>query len=282
MPIYKFTKGGNGDPAEERRSPKPKYIEAPPTPKEQIQPFKIERQPDPVQDVSITDDDLNRRAEQAVRVFTTGFRLQDEGVLNFFSEMRVPDKHEGERKVNAILAGGDKTVLAWEQRRVNGRLPLPIVSVNRESAEFNPEKFSPPQIEMDRKFARGDKSKIEKIYRPSPWNLSYTATLWTERKDEAEYVLYQLLTRFNPMAQWIVEGEYHSGVVDAKFQGYTDSSDIDVAADEYAKVRYDFSVLVEGWLPLQREIVPAILGKIESMEVATDQIRAEILNGSSR
>lgn len=251
-------------------------IPIPPQPKEHLLDRKPERLPDPIQNVEMIDEDINVDVEQVTRVLETGLRLQDEGIKNFFSDMRVPDKTSGSRKVRVVIAGGDKAIL-MQKEMSNGRVELPVASIKRGNVEDNPAKFSPPYLSMDRKYHERGR-KIELIYRPKPVNINYDVTVWTMSKREAEHILYQVMSRFNPMAQWVVEGAHHRGVVDAHFNGYSDSTDIDVSPSDRRHVRYDYTFRVEGWLPLPTKIVPGILGNVSPLEVTTGEIIQQLKN----
>jgi len=231
------------------------------------------RLPDNLVRNELRDDELNKNVEIVTQFLNKGFHVQDEAIKAYFSNLMFPDKSTGFRNVSVKIAGGDKTILAWAQERKNGRIKLPVLSINRDNEEYNVEKYSPPHHEMRRRYLDGG-SKVELIYRPAPWNLNYSLQLWAERKTEAEYIKAQILQRFNggspPIAQWLVEDEYLSGNVDAFLLSSTNSSDIDVAPEELAKVRFDFSIKVEAWLPLPTKIVPTVLGVTESMEISDD------------
>lgn len=239
-----------------------------PEPKDALQPREPERVPDPLPKQEVLEELVNRDSDIITQVLSVGFRTQDAGIKSYFSNLKVPIK-DGFKDVNVKIAGGDRTIMAWKDERKNGRLILPVLSINRVSAEYNPAKFSPPHIEMTTRFVDSSREHMEVIYRPSPWNISYQLTLWAERKTDAEYVMFQIISRYDPMAQWIVQDEWLRGVVDSFLQGWTNSSDVDAANDQLALVRYDFNILVEGWLPRPTKIVPTILGSVQTQELAT-------------
>ena len=51
-----------------------------------------------------------------------------------------------------------------------------------------------------------------------------------------------------------------SGSVQLRFEGSTDASDKEMGFDEKPKVRYEYKMTAEAWLPLPEEVVPTILG----------------------
>lgn len=231
---------------------------------------KPTRLPDKLIQNEVRDDELNKNPEIITQFLVKGFHTQDEAIKAYFSDLMFPDKSTGFRKVAVKIAGGDKTIMAWNQERKNGRIKLPVLSINRDNEEYNASKFSPPYHEMRRNYLDGH-SKVELIYRPSPWDINYSMQLWAERKTEADYILAQILQRFNGgMAQWLAADEHLSGNVDAFLLSSTNSSDIDVAPEELAKVRYDFTIKVEAWLPLPTKIVPTVLGISESTVISDD------------
>ena len=136
------------------------------------------------------------------------------------------------------------------------------MSINRTNANYNPQRFSPPYRPVAKRFVNSTRQELALTYRAVPYLIDYALSIWAERKRDAEYAIYQIMTRFNPLAEWVVESEFGRSVVQAHFQGFVDSSDVDTPAEEVAKVRYDINIQVEGFLPLPERIVPTILGRV--------------------
>lgn len=270
MPIHKFTFGE--DKEDNPKSLRTDRLDG----KDPIQPVKIERHPDKIVKEEVLEEDINRSAEDVARLLPKGLHTHDKGIKQYFSNILIPDRDGGFHKMAVRIAGGDKTILAWEQDRKNGRVVLPVMSINRESAELDTTKFSPVHHPMARRFVDRDRSKIELVFRPTPWVITYSMTCWAERKTDADYVLGQILPRFTPMAQWYVEDEHLKGVVDAWLNSYTDSSDIDVSAEEHPLVRYDYSVRASCWIPLPTKIVPSVLGVTDITEVLDNEEFADL------
>jgi hypothetical protein len=81
-----------------------------------------------------------------------------------------------------------------------------------------------------------------------------------------EYVIHQIQPRFNPLAEFRIDDDAGlRGNVQLRFGDATDNSDIDIGAEELAKVRYDLTVTMEGWLPLPEKILPAALGRVMTL-----------------
>jgi hypothetical protein len=227
-------------------------------------------QPDLVEKDELTNSDVNLNQPEDIRsVLVRGFYSMDTGMKRYFEDIKVPTQ-DSVRDLTVRIAGGDKTLLIWQQDLRSGRIKLPVMSINRTGWRFNVEKFSPPHINMTRRFAHDDGSKIILTYRPWPALIDYTLSVWTERKRDVEYIMHQIMTRFHPLAEFKIDDESGlRGNVQLRFGDSTDNSDIDIGAEELAKVRYDVSVTMEGWLPLPEKILPTVLGKVTSLHERT-------------
>lgn len=226
----------------------------------------LPQQPELEEKDELINNDINLNQPEDVRsVLTTGFYSMDAGIKKYFEDIQVPTK-DGVRPLTVRIAGGDKTILQWSQDLRSGRITLPVMSINRSSWRFNVDKFSPPYINMGRRFVNADGSRMALTYRPVPMLIDYSLSVWAERKRDIEYIAYQIQTRFNPLAEFRIEDESGlRGYVQLRFGDVTDNSDIDIGAEELPKVRYDFSTTMEGWLPLPEKILPTTLGKAVSL-----------------
>lgn len=205
-------------------------------------------------------------AEEIHDILPVGFRTMDRGIKNFFAGMQVPTK-DGIKMVQTRISGGDKPYLIWAQDLKLGRITLPVMSIKRESEEFNPDLFSPAHTHyMSRRYLDSEGSRMALAYRPIPALLKYTLSTWAEHKRDLEYIKYQILTRFTPVAEYMVEDEHLRGSVLLKYEGVTNAVDDDVPPDQRANKRHDYSITMEGWLPLPEKIVPSILGRVTTLK----------------
>lgn len=190
-----------------------------------------------------------------------GFRYLDEGMKNYWSDLRVPTK-DSSRFVKVKIAGAAKGIQIWADDLKNGRVVLPVLSISRGSHTWNAQKFSPPYINLRGKFTSRDRRKIIKDYRPVPYNITYTLTLWAEHKRDAENAIYQIMVRFNPLALFKVSDGHWSGNIEMHLGDIVDVSDKEVAADQYAKVRYEIPITAEAWLALPSQVTSTVLGHV--------------------
>lgn len=203
-----------------------------------------------------------------------GFWSLDEAMKNYWSGMRVPDK-DSYRLMRVKIAGGDKTVLYWRDDIDNSRVALPVCSINRLSYEFNKDKYSPAYFSMARRHVGPSLDRVARVRRPVPFLVDYEMIVWAEHKRDAEYILYQIATRFNPMVTFQMSDMHLEGCVTLLFGGHTDASDKEAKHDQAAKVRYEYRMTAEAWLPLPEVVVPTVLGKVTSYK---EQLGDVLLN----
>lgn len=201
-----------------------------------------------------------------------GFSALDEALKTYWAGIRVPTK-DSYRLVRVKVAGGDKTVLFWADDLRDGRVRLPVISLNRETAQPNPDKFSPPYLAMRRLFS-ADRRYQSIVYRPIPFLVEYELTSWSVWKRDADHILYQVMARFNPLAEFTMSDGHIRGNVQLRFGGYSDASEKEAGFDQQAKIRYEFKMTAEAWLPLPERVVPSILGMVN---VAQEYTTREIL-----
>ena len=231
-------------------------------------------------DLLATDLNINR-PEIIKEQLQRGFHAMDGGVKRYFEQIQVPTA-DNTRQLEVRVAGGDKTFLIWTQDLRSGRIKLPVMSVNRTGWRRNEQKFSPPYIPMTRKMACDDGARIVLTYRPVPFLIDYTLSLWTERKRDMEYIMQQILIRFNPLAEFTVQDDGGlRGNVQMRLGECTDNSDIDIGAEDLAKVRYDVNITIEGWLPLPEKVLPTVLGKVTTLHEQDGSFLETLLSGQS-
>lgn len=208
--------------------------------------------------------------EEIISPILPGLHHIDMGLKNYFSDIVVPTDG-GLRTTPATIriSGGEKSTLLWKQdirgELKNGRIKLPVLAINRESFEYNPLKFSPAYMPIARRFVDSDGTRMELMYRPYPVIVNYTLAMWAERKRDLEYMLFQIIPRFNGgLAEFQVDAGTMTGSIPMKMNTTTDNSDKEAEANSLAKVQYDISISAEGWIPLPQKILPTVLGHAAS------------------
>jgi hypothetical protein len=209
-------------------------------------------------------------SQEVREILPQGFRTMDRGIKNYFSGIRIPTR-DGVKLLQVRVTGGDKPYLIWKQDLQRGRVTLPVMSIKRDNTEAFPEKFSPAHHHyMSKRFADKDLTRIILTYRPIPRKLNYSLSVWAEHKRDLEYALYQIESRFHPIAEYYVEDEYLRMPIILHYNGMTPSVDEEVPADQRQNKRYDYSVQMEGYLPLPERIVPSILGRVTTLKDGGD------------
>lgn len=212
-----------------------------------------------------TFDNAQTDTNDVASVMQKGFNTMDRGVKEYFSGIQVQNK-DLLKPLTVRVAGGDKSILPWKQDLKAGRIQLPVMSINRGGVRQNPLRHSHPVNRAYRKFVDRDGTRMMSTPREWPCLIDYTLSIWTERKEDIELIEYQIITRFNPLAEWRVTDEFMTGLIIAKLNNVTDASDKDAAPDALAKVKYDIGITIEGWLWLPGIITPTVLGQVQVLQ----------------
>jgi len=194
-----------------------------------------------------------------------GFHALDGALKMYWSGMRVPTR-DAYRFCRVKVAGGDPTLLIWRDDLMNGRVRLPVGSLNQAKVEFNKDRFSPAYMPMVVRYPTKRADRAILVYRPVPWLVEYTFSVWAEFKRDAEFIKYQVLTRFNPLAVFRMADGHIQGDVTLRFGGLNDQSDKEAPFDQQRLIKYDFSMTAEAWLPLPERLVPTVLGHVLSVK----------------
>ncbi len=194
-----------------------------------------------------------------------GFHALDGAMKMYWSGMRVPTI-DAYRFCRIKVAGGDPTLLTWRDDLMNGRVRLPVASLSQTKAEFNKDRFNPAYHPMVMRYPNKRGDRVILVYKPVPWLVEYTMSVWAEFKRDAEYIKYQVLTRFNPLAVFKMSDNHIQGDVTLRFGGYNDQSDKEATFDQHRMIKYDFSMTAEAWLPLPERLVPTVLGHVLSVK----------------
>jgi len=209
-------------------------------------------------------DPIGTQPEYVEEYLMPGFTALDEAMKSYWSGLRVPTK-DSYRLMRVKIAGGDKSVLVWKSLTDGGRAKMPVASINRLSHEFNKDKFSPPHHAMACRYTSNRLDRMALVRRPVPFLVEYEMIVWAEWKRDLEYILPQILTRFNSLAEFTMNDGHITGNVQLRFGGSTDASDKEVEFNQDAIKRYEFRMTAESWLPLPEKIVPTILGRIQTI-----------------
>lgn len=194
-----------------------------------------------------------------------GFRALDEAMKQYWSGIRVPTK-DSYRFMRVKIAGQDRSLLVWTDELKEGRARLPLAAISREAHNFNVDKFSPAYHAMTARYVSTRGNLAAKVFRPVPFLVDYNLTIWAEHKRDAEYILYSVLTRFNPLAEFRMFDGKLEGNVQIRFSGSQDASDKESGFDQHANIRYEVTTVAEAWLPLPEKIVPTVLGRVTALK----------------
>lgn len=202
-----------------------------------------------------------------------GFRYLDESMKNYWSGIKVPTK-DSYRYLRTKIAGGDKSLMVWTDELKDGRARLPVAAISREDHQFNEQKYNPPYHALGYRYLNTRGSVAAKYFRPLPFLVTYNITIWSEHKRDMEYIISQMLLRFNPIAEFKTYDGKYIGNVQLRYQGLVDASDKEVGFNQQAMVRYELNTIAEAWLPLPEVIVPTVMGRVTTVRETTGTILA--------
>ena len=209
-----------------------------------------------------------------------GFWSLDSAMKQYWSGIRVPTK-DAYRFMRVKIAGGDRSLLIWADDMKEGRARLPLAAISRESHEFNKEKYSPAYHAMTARYLNSRGNLAAKVYRPVPFLVEYKLVIWAEHKRDIEYIMYQALTRFNPLAEFKMYDGKIQGNIQLRYGGCTDASDKEAGFDQHANVRYELTTTAEAWLPLPEKILPTVLGRVQLLKEKVGEILVASLSSAS-
>lgn len=195
-----------------------------------------------------------------------GFRYLDDAMKLYWSDIRIPTK-DSYRFMRAKIAGQSKSLQIWREDLKHARVRLPVMSISRSSHEFQPEKFLPPYGAIRTEFINRAGTKARQFFQPVPYNINYTLSIWAEHKRHAEHALNQILTRYNPLAEFIANDKHTYGVVTMHMKSAEDVSEKEATAEQKAKIKYEIGIKAEAWLSLPTRIMPTILGNVTFDEI---------------
>lgn len=209
--------------------------------------------------------DLNFVDDEVREVYPAGFYNIDKGIKNYFSGIRIPvGRGTEEYKMLPVrIAGFDPEAMVYGDQNLNGgRLTLPFLSISRTGETYDPERYSPPIRPIHRHMICNGRES-ENVYRPVPFLVDYTLEIKAEHKSEAEFALYSIISKLNPIGSFFLEedsmGMSFEIIVHPK--GSTDNSDLEVDDSTKEEVKKSVTIQVEAWLPTPTKVVPNILAR---------------------
>ena len=203
--------------------------------------------------------------EEVREVYVPGFKLMDKGIKNYFSGIRIPvgEGLEEYRILPVRVTGADPEALIYSDKNLlGGRLKLPILAISRKNESFDSKRYTPPIKNIYRHMLCNGK-KSESVYRSVPYLIDYTLEIWSEHKSDAEYALYAIISKLNPIGSFFIEepnmGLSHEVIIHPK--GSSDESDLESDNENRPQIKKSINITMEGWLPTPTKVTSNILAK---------------------
>lgn len=251
MPVYDFTQ----QPVPQSLNPQSSVFQG-----DQSIPLPAKASPSLGESPITADTPTNYAPEEIREVATRGFFTLDDGFKNWLSGIKIPTL-DSYKVASVHVVNQDRSIMSWAQEFIDGRVTLPIISIQRMSWVFDPNRFTPPYVPIRTQFTDKTMRRKRLIYRPMPFKVEYSAYIWSQFKQDAEYIDNDIIRRSNPLGEFYAEDQYYSQIARVKHTGTNDNSDIDVVKDR-AKVIYNMSFSLEYALPINEKIAPTILGRV--------------------
>jgi len=218
--------------------------------------------------------------EDVRETYPVGFKLMDRGIKNYFSGIRIPTgsglEHYTILPVRISAADPD-TLIYSDQHLRGGRIELPFLAITRTDENYDNKRYSPPIRHIFRHMLNCGK-KSELVYRPIPYLINYTLDIMSEHKSEAEYALFSIISKLNPIGSFFLEersmGMAHEVILNPI--NSADNSDLETDPNTRQYIRKTITISMEGWLPTPTKVVPNILAKPLSIKEGVGGIGNEI------
>jgi hypothetical protein len=210
------------------------------------------------------DSPINIAPEEVREVATRGFFALDDGFKNWLSGIKIPTL-DSYKVASVHVVNQDRSILAWAQEFIDGRVSLPIISIQRTSWSFDSSRFTPAYVPIRSEFTDNTLRRKRLIYRPIPFKVEYSCYIWCQFKQDAEFIDSDIVRRSNPLGEFYIEDEYYSQIARVKHTGTSDSSDIDVSKDR-AKIIYNSNFTLEYALPINEKICMTVLGRVVTLK----------------
>lgn len=223
--------------------------------------------------------------EDVREVYVPGFKLMDKGIKNYFSGIRIPIGKGNEEYVlmPVRIAGADQDALIYADKNIKGgRLTLPFLSIHRTNEIYDNKRYSPPILPIYRHMnCNGRKS--ESVYRPVPYLIDYTLEIISEHKADAEYALFAIVSKLNPIGSYFLEepsmGISHEVIISPK--GSSDNSDLESDGEQRTYIKKTITIQMEGWLPVPTKVVSNILATPISIRESIQSVSGSKIPGET-
>lgn len=218
--------------------------------------------------------------EEVREINPTGFKLMDRGIKNYFSGIRIPVGSGFENYTILpvrITAADPDTLIYSDQHLIGGRIELPFLAITRTGESYDIKRYTPPIRHIYRHMLKNGK-KSELVYRPVPYMIDYTLDIMAEHKQEAEYALYSIISKLNPVGSYFLEeksmGISHEVIIHPGSS--TDNSDLETDSSTRQYIRKTITMQMEGWLPVPTKVIPNILAKPLSIKESIGGISGSV------
>ena len=156
---------------------------------------------------------------------------------NIATALRAAPSHASKPKVNREL--GQKLIDLREDRA-----KIPIISFQISGYTYVQDRQLPGEIYYKTQFTDDSRKDVMLNNKPVPFDMQYTASIWTKTRADMFFIEQQLLSKFNPAVVFEVETQEIPVFLDS----VTDTSALEAADGNYQLVRNDVVMHLTAWV----------------------------------
>jgi len=191
------------------------------------------------------------------RTFGIGFEAWKEyndAIYKWLSH--IPKWREGraEGEIGVVYATPERAFARQVSPPVEGRIDIPKFSFSLNSVSPDRDRQAVPSIPEAYWYKRRVGEEWQRHLKAMPFDLAYTINFWHKKVFEANYVDWELLSRFRPISYVMANGTNNP----VHLESVVDASDLEPGVNADRVLRRTYSIRVEGWLPLPYTQVPSV------------------------
>ena len=192
------------------------------------------------------------------------------GMPNIATALRSAPSHIEKPEINRELI---KKLVDLREDRAK----IPIISFYISGVTYAMGRQLPGNMYYKDQFVDDSMKDARMVRKPVPFDLQYTAAIWTTAKSDMFFIHNQILSKFNPALAFNVEGQEIPVFIDSVI----DTSTLEVSGGQMQLVRFDVVFHLEAWVKQSMASVRTVLkGKLAYSELVYDEDGGAI-SGSS-
>jgi hypothetical protein len=194
-------------------------------------------------------------------IIEEAFRKYSEEIQRWLQDIIVPRKDKniqvevvyGFPQLSTALRGAQTQQEKPEVNRELGqklidlredRARVPIIGFHISTMTYDQSRELPGEIFYRGKYLDDSKKDIMMLNKEIPFILQYTLSCWTRYKSDMNYILQQILPRFNPNVVFLVDDQE----IPCRLDSVVDTSALEVKDGATQLIRHDIIMNLDAWV----------------------------------